>query len=143
MQTEEARDLETASDEESVTDTSGAERRRATRRKLPFGRGAVLMIGDRAHIVGVADLSVTGAYLSTRAPVVVGDTHQLRLMLLPDTVELELKAEIVRVAQVVLESPDHPRGVAVRFVDLNERATTQLGAFIARGQAAKQAQVSS
>ena len=143
MQTEEARDLETATDEESITDASGAERRRAFRRKLPFGRGAVLMIGDRAHIVGLADLSVTGAYLSTRAPVVVGHTHQLRLLLLPDTVELELQAEIVRVAQVELESPDHPRGVAVRFVDLNEKASTQLGAFIARGQAAKQGQASS
>ena len=135
MQAEEGRDLEPVADEERVIDASGAVRRRPFRRKLPFGRGAVLLIGGRAHIVGLADLSVTGAYLSTRAPLVVGDTHQLRLMLLPDTVELELQAEIVRIAQAELESPDHPRGVAVRFVELNEKATAQLKSFIARGKA--------
>jgi hypothetical protein len=132
MQTEEAREQETAAAEERVTDASGNERRRALRRKLPFGRGAVLMVGERAHIVGVADVSVTGAYLSTRAPVTVGDTHMLRMMLLPDTVEVELQAEIVRVAQVELESPNHPRGVAVRFLDPTEKVVAQLRAFIAR-----------
>ena len=137
MQTEEARELETAGDEERVIDASGNERRRALRRKLPFGRGAVLLVGDRAHIVGLADVSVTGAYLTTRAPVSKGETHVLRLLLLPDTVELEVQAEVVRVAQNGHESPDHPRGVAVRFPDLDEKATGQLQAFIARGQAAK------
>ena len=134
MQTEEAREQETTDGEEQVTDASGSERRRAFRRKLPFGRGAVLMVGDRAHIVGVADVSVTGAYLSTRAPVTVGHTYTLRLILLPDTVEVELQAEIVRVAQVELESPDHPRGVAVRFTDPNDKAIAQLQAFVARAQ---------
>ena len=132
MQTEELREQETAGGEERVRDASGVERRRALRRKLPFGRGAVLMVGERAHIVGVADVSVTGAYLSTRAPVTVGETHMLRLMLLPDTVEVELQAEIVRVAQVELESPDHPRGVAVRFLEPTEKVVAQLQAFIAR-----------
>ena len=99
MQTEEARVQETAEGEERVTDASGNERRRALRRKLPFGRGAVLVVGDRAHIVGLADVSVTGAYLTTRAPVSKGETHLLRLLLLPDTVELEVRAEVVRVAQ--------------------------------------------
>jgi len=137
MQTEEARVQETAEGEERVTDASGNERRRALRRKLPFGRGAVLVVGDRAHIVGLADVSVTGAYLTTRAPVTRGETHVLRLLLLPDTIELELQAEIVRVAQVDVESPDHPRGVAVRFQDLNEKAVARLRAFIGRGQAAR------
>ena len=41
--------------------TDAGDRRRAFRRKLPFGRGAVLMVGERAHIVGLADVSVTGA----------------------------------------------------------------------------------
>jgi hypothetical protein len=137
MQTEEAREQETTDGEERVTDASGNERRRAFRRRLPFGRGAVLMIGGRAHIVGLADVSVTGAYLTTRAPVSVGDTHLLRLLLLPDTVEVELPVEIVRVAQADVESPDHPRGVAVRFLELNEKAARQLRGFIARGQALK------
>lgn len=137
MRTEEARVQETAEGEERVTDAAGNERRRALRRKLPFGRGAVLVVGDRAHIVGLADVSVTGAYLTTRAPVSKGETHVLRLILLPETVELELRAEVVRVAQNSHESPDHPRGVAVRFPDLGEKATGQLRAFIARGQASK------
>ena len=133
MHTEEAREQETAESEERVLDASGNERRRALRRKLPFGRGAVLVVGDRAHIVGLADVSVTGAYLTTRAPVTKGETYVLRLLLLPDTVELEVRAEVVRVAQADPESPDHPRGVAVRFPEMGEKATGQLQAFIARG----------
>ena len=134
MQAEELHEPETTPAEESVVDASGNERRRALRRKLPFGRGAVMVVGDRAHIVGLADVSVTGAYLSTRAPVAKGETHLLRLLLLPDTVEVEIKAEIVRVAQVELESQDHPRGVAVRFVEMNEQAIGKLQAFIARSR---------
>ena len=132
MLAEELHEQETTPGEERLIDASGNERRRALRRKLPFGRGAVMVIGDRAHIVGLADVSVTGAYLSTRAPVAKGETHVLRLLLLPDTIEVEIKVEIVRVAQVELESQDHPRGVAVRFVEMNEQATGKLQAFIAR-----------
>jgi hypothetical protein len=111
---------------------SGRERRRAFRRRLPFGRGAVLVVGERAHIVGVADLSVTGAYLTTRAPVSAGETHVLKILLLPARVELELRSEIVRVSIAAHESPDHPRGVAVRFLDPDEEATARLQAFVAR-----------
>jgi hypothetical protein len=118
--------------DEVVRDGSGGERRRAFRRRLPFGRGAVLVVGERAHIVGVADVSVTGAYLTTRAPVSPGETHLLKMLILPDRVEVALKAEIVRVAQSVHESPDHPRGVAVRFLDPDERAVARLRAFVAR-----------
>ena len=132
MRTRVAREQQVIDGEERVTDASGNERRRALRRKLPFGRGAVLVVGDRVHIVGLADVSITGAYLSTRAPVSVGDTHLLRLLLLPDTVEVELQAEIVRIAQVDVESPDHPRGVAVRFLEPNQKAITRLQAFVAR-----------
>jgi hypothetical protein len=137
MRTEEAQEQQTTDGEERVTDASGNDRRRALRRKLPFGRGAVLVVGDRVHIVGVADVSVTGAYLSTRAPVRVGDAHLLRLLLLPDTIEVELLIEIVRVAQADVESPDHPRGVAVRFLNPNEKAIAQLQAFVARAQGAQ------
>jgi len=132
MRTRVAREQQVIDGEERVTDASGNERRRALRRKLPFGRGAVLVVGDRVHIVGLADVSITGAYLSTRAPVSVGDTHLLRLLLLPDTVEVELQAEIVRIAQVDVESPDHPRGVAVRFLEPNQKAIARLQAFVAR-----------
>ena len=118
--------------EEVVTDRSGSERRRAFRRKLPFGRGAVLVAGERAHIVGIADVSVSGAYLTTRAPVSAGETHVLRVLLLPARVEVALRVEIVRVSLAYHESADHPRGVAVRFVGLDETSSTLLEAFVAR-----------
>jgi hypothetical protein len=123
---------EPETEEERIVDSSGNERRRALRRRLPFGRGAVLVVGKRAHIVGVADVSVTGAYLTTRAPVVAGETHLLRLLLLPDTVEVELRAEVVRVALGEHESANHPRGVAVRFLDPQPSAIRRLQAFVAQ-----------
>jgi hypothetical protein len=125
-------DIEGQAVDEVLTDGSGSERRRAFRRKLPFGRGAVLLVGERAHIVGVADVSVTGAYLTTRAPVSAGETHVLKLLLLPTRVEVSLRAEIVRVSLAAHESPDHPRGAAVRFVDVDEASAAQLRDFVAR-----------
>lgn len=110
-----------------------AERRRALRRKLPFGRGAILEVGERTHIVGLADVSVTGAYLTTRAPLSVGDTHRLRLLMVPERIEMTLRAEVVRVAQSEHESTDHPRGVAVRFLDVDDDARERLQVYVARG----------
>jgi hypothetical protein len=118
--------------EEVIVDSTGSERRRAFRRKLPFGRGAVLVVGERAHIVGVADVSVTGAYLTTRAPVSAGETHVLKVLILPVRVEVALRVEIVRVSLADHESSDHPRGVAVRFADLDETSRALLAAFVAR-----------
>ncbi|HSD28009.1 MAG TPA: PilZ domain-containing protein [Vicinamibacteria bacterium] len=112
-------------------DGSPAERRRAFRRKLPFGRGAVLSVGGRDHIVGLADVSVTGAYLTARVAVAAGETHLLKLLLLPARMEVALKIEVVRVSLVDSESPDHPRGVAVRFLDVDERSRDLLQAFVA------------
>jgi hypothetical protein len=132
MRSNQAQEQEAAPLEERIVDASGAERRRAFRRKLPFGSGAVLLVGERAHIVGLADLSVSGAYLTTRAPVAKGEVHRLRLMLLPDRTPIDLGAEVVRVAQQQHESPNHPRGVAVCFVDLDEHAFRRLQTFIAR-----------
>jgi hypothetical protein len=110
-----------------------SDRRRALRRKLPFGRGAILQIGERTHIVGLADVSVTGAYLTTRAPLSVGDTHLLKLLMVPEKIEMALQAEVVRVAQEDHESTDHPRGVAVRFLDLDDEARDRLQVYVARG----------
>jgi Tfp pilus assembly protein PilZ len=115
-----------------AVDSSDDERRRAFRRTLPFGRGAVLVVGERAHIVGVADVSVTGAFLSTRAPVSVGETHVLKLLLLPERVEVAARARIVRLAQSANESDAHPRGVAVHFVDLDDRDRRSIEVYVAR-----------
>ena len=132
MRTDDTAEQAGMAGDERVTNSAGAERRRAFRRKLPFGRGAVLVVGERSHVVGVADVSVTGAYLTTRAPVAAGETHLLKLLLLPSRVEIELRAEIVRVSLAAHESPDHPRGVAVRFLDVDQASHAELEAFVAR-----------
>jgi hypothetical protein len=46
--------------------------------------------------------------------------------------ELALKVEVVRVRMADPESPDHPRGVAVRFLDVDERSRDLLQAFVAQ-----------
>jgi len=121
-----------AGGDEAAADSSDTERRRDYRRKLPLGRGAVLVVGERAHIVGVADVSVTGAYLTTRAPVAAGEVHVLKLLLLPTHVPVALRVEVVRVSVAEHESPDHPRGVAVRFLDLDEASRELLKGFVSR-----------
>ncbi len=113
--------------------SADAEKRRALRRKLPFGRGAILEIGERAHVVGLADVSVTGAYVTTRAPLTVGDTHVLRLLIIPERIEMALQAEVVRVAQSEHESQDHLRGAAVRFLEVDADTRERLQDFVARG----------
>jgi len=120
-----------ASEDGEVSDD--AERRRALRRKLPFGRGAVLEIGDKTHIVGLADVSVTGAYVTTRAPLSVGDTHVLRLLMVPERIEMAIRAEVVRVAQADHESTGHPRGAAMRFLEVDADTRERLQDFVARG----------
>lgn len=131
MQTSEREEYRSPGAEvETFVDASGNERSRALRRRMPFGRGAVLVIGGRSHVVGLADVSVTGAYLTTRAEVAAGESHVLRLLLLPDTTEVELRVEVVRVVQGEHESPEHPRGVAVRFVETQDVVTRKLLAFI-------------
>jgi hypothetical protein len=125
-------DEETGTEPMGEIPTTDVGRLRAFRRKLPFGRAALLVVDARTHIVGLADLSVTGAYLTTRAPVSVGETHLLRLLVLPARVELVLKAEVVRVSQVAGESGDHPRGVAVRFHDVDAGSRERLQSFVLR-----------
>jgi len=104
--------------------------RRARRKKMPFGRGAVLVVGDRSHIVGIADLSVSGAFLRMRLPLRVGDEHLLKLFVLPDRAELRLRARVVRVSVDRDESRDHSRGVAVQFVDPSPGAFARLQSYV-------------
>lgn len=106
---------------------------RAPRRKLPMGRGARLVVRGSTHLVGLGDVSVSGAYLITRVPTNVGEEHELRLLLVPNLTELVLRARVVRVVQrdqVTL----HPQGLAVQFLDLDPATLVQLEGFVqARG----------
>jgi hypothetical protein len=132
MLQDDAMDEGGTAEEPEASGGAGAEKRRAYRRKLPFGRGAVLSVGKRSHIVGLADVSVTGAYLTARAPVAAGEIHVLKLILLPARLEIALRVEVVRVCLADSESPDHPRGVAVRFLDVDETSRNLLQAFVER-----------
>ena len=53
--------------------------------------------------------------------------------MVPERIEMTLQAEVVRVAQSEHESKDHPRGVAVRFVDVDDDARERLQVYVARG----------
>jgi PilZ domain-containing protein len=132
MMRDDAGDEVVRPEEASVGAGRGGERRRAFRRKLPFGRGAVLSVRERAHIVGLADISVSGAYLSARVAVAAGEIHLLKVLFLPSRTEIALRVEVVRVSLADPESPNHPRGVAVRFLDVDERQRALLQSFVAR-----------
>ena len=125
----------TGSSRESSSGGEGTRSRhaRAPRRKLPLGRGAVLVVAGRTHIVGMADVSVTGAYLTTRAPVVEGDMCQLKVAPVPGRVQLALRVRVVRIAQSGEESGHHPRGVAVEFVGLEPDTSELLASYVGRG----------
>jgi len=118
-------------------DGGGSERRRAYRRRVPCGRGALLEVAGRNHIVGLADVSVTGAYITTRAPLAVGEVHALTILVLPDRFELSLRSLVVRIALGEEESPSHPRGVALHFVDPDAATRALLQRFVGRPEAAR------
>lgn len=103
---------------------------RARRRKLPFGRAAVLSVDGREHIVGLADVSATGAFLVTRVRFPIGQQVVVKVMPTPGRREVRLPARIVRVAQTGEESPQHPHGVAVQFAALDLRAREVLEDFV-------------
>ena len=46
--------------------------------------------------------------------------------------EIELRVQVVRVSREEHESKHNPRGVAVRFLELDETAVRKLKAFIAQ-----------
>ena len=103
---------------------------RAYRRRLPFGRAAVLVADGCRHVVGLADVSATGAFLITRARLSVGGEHELRLMQVAGRLELSLPVRIVRIAQSVEETAHHPRGVAVQFLGIDQPTREALEAFV-------------
>ncbi len=105
---------------------------RAYRRRLPLGRAAVLIVAGRNHVVGVADVSATGAFLITRAALAIGRDHLLKLVPAAGRPELTLRARVVRVVQSGEELPHHLDGVAVEFTAIDEETRKILEAFVHR-----------
>jgi hypothetical protein len=110
--------------------TPGAERRQWPRRALPFGRGAVLQVGDRSHIVGLSDLCEGGALLLTRAKVSEGEAALLKLSTVSRRVEVALSCIVVRILSA--SSGGSQRGLAVRFDDPDDEARASIAAFVGR-----------
>jgi hypothetical protein len=108
----------------------GSERRRNPRRKLPFGRSAVLRIGERDHVVALVDVSRGGACVATRTPIPEDAPLLLKLLLPSQGVELRLPCQLVRII------PHHygrQPGVALRFVSVAADATRRLDQFVESG----------
>ena len=107
---------------------------RADRRRLPIGRAATLTIGARTHIVGLSDLSASGAYLITSAPAGEGEQHALQLFALPGRAGLVVQARVVRVVKDGVERDHHPCGLAVEFVGLDEAGRSRVESFVRAGR---------
>ena len=106
---------------------------RAPRRKMTFGRGGVLVADERTHIVGLRDVSITGAYLMTSAPVREGDACLLKLSPVRGRVQLALRVRVVRVEPSGEESALQRRGVAVQFLENDPDTLELLEGFVGRG----------
>jgi hypothetical protein len=111
----------------------GQERRRDTRRLLPFGRSAVLEMGSRNHIVSLIDLSRSGAYLGTRIRA-DGETSLVLKLLLPQVgMEMRLPCLLVRRIESDPAGGERLPGLAVEFHDLPEGDRQRLEAFVVAG----------
>lgn len=111
-------------------DTDGSERRRNPRRKLPFGRSAVLRIDERDHVVALVDVSRGGACVATRTPIPAEARLTLKLLLPSQSVELRLPCQLVRII------PHHygrQPGVALRFEEVASDALRRLNQFVEAG----------
>jgi Tfp pilus assembly protein PilZ len=115
---------------------SGIEKRQWPRRTLPFGRGAVLEIGGRSHIVGLRDLSEGGALLVTRARAAEGEAVLLKLSMVSRRVEVRISGTVVRIVQA--ESDGCQRGLAVRFENIDDEVRASIATFVARAPGGRQ-----
>jgi Tfp pilus assembly protein PilZ len=92
-------------------------------------------VNGRTHIVGLGDVSASGAYLIARVAVQVGDEHLLRVLVVPALHELTLRARVVRIVEDgASESAHHPRGIAVSFVDVDADTRARLESFVKAGE---------
>ena len=110
--------------------TDGSERRRNPRRRLPFGRSAVLRIEERDHVVALVDVSRGGACVATRTPIPREARLTLKLLLPSQSAELRLPCQLVRII------PHHygrQPGIALRFEEVTGEALRRLDQFVETG----------
>lgn len=120
---------------------NGLERRRDTRRMLPFGRSAVLEVGGRNHIVSLIDLSRSGAYLGTRIRTEGQASFILKLLLPQSGAEMRIPCALVRRIEADPAGGDRLPGLAVQFHDVAVEEQQRLEAFVVAGGFRTQAEM--
>lgn len=111
----------------------GQERRRHTRRMLPFGRSAVLEIEGKNHIVSLIDISRSGAYLGTRIQANKTTPILLKLLLPQSGAEMRLRCQLVRRIEPDPAGGDQLAGLAVQFDGVPDSDRQQLENFVVAG----------
>lgn len=114
------------------------ERRRSRRRTLPFLRSAVLEIGEDSHIVVLVDLSVEGAFLTTRvaidlAAASVDRPLRLRLVAPRRSREVAVPCALVWRNERFDAMTGRPSGIAVRFLELDSEMHRWIEEFALQG----------
>jgi hypothetical protein len=111
------------------------ERRRYRRRTLPFLRGAVLQVGTETHIVILADLSVEGAFITTRAPfeIPTGQTLHLRIVAPRHSREVSIPCQLVWHNERFEAASGRPAGMAVRFQEVDPELYRWIEEFALEG----------
>jgi hypothetical protein len=115
-----------------------SDRRKVRRRSLPFVRSAVLEHLGKGHIVVLSDLSVDGAFLTTRAALDLGDPLKtaplrLRLVVPRDSREISVPCELVWRSDRFDAATGRPAGIAVRFRDMPPEVQERVEEFAHEG----------
>ncbi len=105
------------------------ERRRSSRRKLPFLRSAILEADGSTHLAIVGDLSPEGAFLRTRLRLELGRQVSLRVVLPGEGRAVVLEAEVVWCGERFDPTSGHPAGLALRFKDVAPETRRRLVEF--------------
>ena len=116
----------------------GDDRRRVRRRTLPFLRSAVLELPEQSHIVVLANLSVEGAFLTTRVSVDLpspasGQRMNLRIVAPRHSREVAIPCELVWRSDRFDASSGRPAGIAVRFLEIDPEMHHWIDEFALEG----------
>lgn len=96
-------------------------------------RSAVLELLGRSHIVALADLGPEGAFLATRSTFKPGTSAILKLVLPRRGQEVTIACEVIRSGLRFDPVAGQPRGVAVRFHDLEPAVLRRIEEFAREG----------
>ncbi len=107
------------------------ERRQCRRRVLPFVRSAVLELEGKNHIVAVADISSTGAFLSTSLEANANRLLRLKVILPGETRDVQIDCRVVRRSETPDVETGRPPGLAIRFEGLEPAIRRRLEEFTA------------